>query len=191
MVDSGRQAGDVTTTRGKWLSTILRPIPLPVRMLFYGLFFLSVILVGLPWLAYRLDLGLPAWHVEIGWFRLFGVALFAGFLALYVRSSYLLSSRGRGGYVEFDPPQEFVAEGPYRWCRNPVAACVVGMLLGEAVALSSTGVFLLFLLSMPLAHLQVVLLEEPLLRRRFGQAYEGYLARVPRWIPRRPPEDAP
>jgi protein-S-isoprenylcysteine O-methyltransferase Ste14 len=191
MVDTGRQVGQATSTRNRGLSTILRPIPLPVRMLFYGLFFLSVTLIGLPWLAYRLDLGLPAWHVEIGWFRLLGVALFAGFLALYVRSSYLLSSRGRGGYVEFDPPREFVAEGPYRWCRNPVAACVVGMLLGEAVALSSTGVFLLFLLSIPLAHLQVVVLEEPLLRKRFGPAYQGYLSRVPRWIPRRPAEDAP
>ena len=149
MVDTGRQVGQATSRRDRGLSTILRPIPLPVRMLFYGLFFLSVTLIGLPWLAYRLDVGLPAWHVEIGWFRLLGVALFAGFLALYVRSSYLLSSRGRGGYVEFDPPREFVAEGPYRWCRNPVAACVVGMLLGEAVALSSTGVFLLFLLSIP------------------------------------------
>ena len=127
-----------------------------------------------------------AWHVEIGWLRIPGMIVFAACFVLYVGCSYVLTSRGRGAYVEFDPPKEFVATGPYRWVRNPVAACVVGMLLGEALALSSTGVFLLFVGSLLPAHLQVVKLEEPLLRRRFGQTYEDYLHRVPRWIPRRP-----
>jgi protein-S-isoprenylcysteine O-methyltransferase Ste14 len=58
--------------------------------------------------------------------------------------------------------------------------------VGEAIAFSSVGIFLLFLVSVPAAHLQVVLLEEPLLKKRFGQAYEAYLAEVPRWLPRRP-----
>jgi protein-S-isoprenylcysteine O-methyltransferase Ste14 len=35
-----------------------------------------------------------------------------------------------------------------------------------------------------LAHAFVLLVEEPGLRRRFGEAYEQYCARVPRWIPR-------
>jgi protein-S-isoprenylcysteine O-methyltransferase Ste14 len=71
--------------------------------------------------------------------------------------------------------------------RNPVAACLVAALLAEAIALSSTGIFLLFVVSMGLAHAQVVLMEEPLLKKRFGQEYVNYLSRVPRWIPRRPP----
>jgi len=155
-------------------------------MAFYGLFFLAAVLIGLPWLAYRVDVFLPAWHVEFGWLRWAGLAVFAAFFSTYLACSHVLSTRGRGAYVEFDPPREFVAGGPYRWVRNPIAACVVGMLFGLAGALSSTGVFLLFLLSLPLAHLQVVLLEEPLLRKRFGSTYEDYCRRVPRWIPRRP-----
>ena len=115
--------------------------------------------------------------------------MFLGFFVTYTYCSYTLTSRGQGAYVEFDPPSRFVAEGPYRWVRNPVAASVVGMVLGEAVALSSTGIFMLFLAAMVLAHLQVVLLEEPLLRKRFGPAYEEYLRRVPRWIPSRPGKD--
>ena len=83
-------------------------------------------------------------------------------------------------------PREFVASGPYRWVRNPVAASLAGALLGLAIALSSTGVLLLFVLGLPLAHMQVVLLEEPLLRKRFGASYEAYVRRVPRWIPRAP-----
>jgi protein-S-isoprenylcysteine O-methyltransferase Ste14 len=102
----------------------------------------------------------------------------------------VLTRYGRGAYVEFDPPKQFVATGPYRWVRNPVAACVVAALLAEAIALSSTGIFLLFVAAMGLAHAQVVLMEEPLLKKRFGQDYIDYLSRVPRWIPRRPTASA-
>lgn len=155
-------------------------------MLCYGVSFLSFMLVALPWLAYRIDEHAPGWHIEIGRLRIVGVVLFVGFLGMYIFCSYVLSSRGRGPFVEFDPPREFVASGPYRWVRNPVAACLAGAILGLAIALSSTGVFLLFLLGLPLAHMQVVLLEEPLLRKRFGSSYEAYVCRVPRWIPRPP-----
>ncbi|OGA31487.1 MAG: hypothetical protein A3G80_13420 [Betaproteobacteria bacterium RIFCSPLOWO2_12_FULL_62_13b] len=165
---------------------VLERIPLQIRMLFYGVSFLAVVLIGLPWLAYRVDRYLPGWHIEIGWLRIVGVVLFLAFLGMYIVCSYVLSSRGRGPFVEFDPPREFVASGPYRWVRNPVAACLAGALLGLAIALSSTGVLLLFVLGLPLAHMQVVLLEEPLLRKRFGASYEAYVRRVPRWIPRAP-----
>ena len=160
-------------------------------MLVYGVCFLSVVLGGLPWLAYRVDAYLPAWHVEIGWWRAAGVVLLLIFFVTYVWSSYLLSRRGRGAYVEFDPPKEFVASGPFRWVRNPIAGSLVGMVLGEALAFSSTGILLLFVIALPLAHCQVVFLEEPLLRKRFGQAYVDYLAHVPRWLPRRRREGSP
>ena len=191
MSETERQAGAAGPTPRGSLPRLLRHIPLAARMFFYGAFFLTVILVLLPYVAHRVGLHLISWQVDLDWFRIVGVVIFLVFLAIYVRSSYLLSRRGRGAYVEFDPPSEFVTAGPFRWMRNPIAACVVGMLLGEALALSSVGVMFLFLLSLPLAHLQVVLLEEPLLERRFGQAYADYCARVPRWIPRRPPRDAP
>ncbi len=172
-------------------ASLLDTIPLLLRMLVYGVSFLALILVLLPWCAAQLDPLLPA-KAQMrlpGVVRFGGVVLFLGLLTLYVASSYVLTHHGRGAYVEFDPPREFVASGPFRWCRNPIAASVVGMLLAEAIVLSSTGVLLLALLAIPLAHVQVVLLEEPLLRKRFGEAYENYLRRVPRWLPR-PPREA-
>jgi protein-S-isoprenylcysteine O-methyltransferase Ste14 len=175
------------TATPRWLNRV----PLPVRMTVYGAAFLAAVLVGLPWLAYRVDVQWPAWRVELGPLRWVGVAFFVACAAVYGYSAWVLSSRGRGAYVEFDPPQAFVATGPFRWSRNPIAGSLVGMLLGEALSLSSTGIFLLFLLALPLAHLQVVWLEEPLLRRRFGDAYAEYLRRVPRWLPRPPREPGP
>lgn len=163
-------------------------IPLPIRMVVYGVSFLAAILVLLPWCASRLDDVLPpGYRIALPTVvRVFGGGAFVAFLAIYVSSSYVLTSRGRGAYVEFDPPKEFVVVGPFRWCRNPIAACVVGMLAAEGLALSSMSVIALAAISVPIAHAQVVLLEEPLLRKRFGGAYEEYLRRVPRWIPRMP-----
>ncbi len=168
-------------------STLLDSFPVAARYAFYTAFFLTFLLGILPWLAYRLDVYVPSLHIEIGWLgRTVGLVIFVCFLIAYLVSSRLLTSRGRGGHVEFDPPKEFVACGVYRWVRNPIAASAVLMLLGEALAFSSTGILLLFLVALIVAHLQVTLLEEPLLRKRFGTSYTAYLGRVPRWIPRRP-----
>ncbi len=160
-------------------------------MLVYGAAFLAAVLIGVPWLAYRVDVAWPAWHFDFGPVRWLGLPIAAGCLAVYLWSSYLLSRHGRGAYVEFDPPKQFVAVGPFRWVRNPIAGSLVGVIAGEALLCSSTGILLLFLLSLPLAHAQVVLLEEPLLTKRFGDAYRDYLRRVPRWLPHPPREPLP
>ena len=170
----------------QWLASI----PLTVRMIIYGIFFLGFTLGLLPYLASRIEYYWPVCRIEIGWFRLVGAVMFLFFLTVYLWGSYLLSKLGRGAYVEFDPPRQFVCVGPFRWCRNPIAGCVVGMILGEAIAFSSTGIMLLFLVALPLAHLQVVLIEEPLLHQRFGASYDEYRTRVSRWLPHRPRNEA-
>ena len=63
--------------------------------------------------------------------------------------------------------------------------------LGEAVFIGSVGIFVLFLLGLPLAQLQVTRVEEPRLSKRFGETYIEYCKRVPRWWPKRPHDDQP
>jgi protein-S-isoprenylcysteine O-methyltransferase Ste14 len=191
MPETGPPATDTPRTPQSGSRAFFESIPLTVRMFVYGTVFLAFVLGFLPWLAYRVDVHWPAWHMDIGVGRWLGVVIFVVCVSIYGYSSYMLSSRGRGAYVEFDPPQAFVAVGPFRWCRNPVAGSLVGAVLGEAILFSSTGISLLFIAALPLAHIQVVALEEPLLRQRFGQPYEDYLRHVPRWLPRRPREPGP
>lgn len=169
----------------------LERIPLPLRMLVYGVAFLGAVLVLLPWIFHQIDVRLPAVHVEIGWFRLAGVALFVISLALYLAASYVLTWRGKGAYVEFDPPKELVVTGPYRYVRNPVVTFLLGTMLGEAIGLSSTGILLMVCVFVVLVHLQISRMEEPALRKRFGRAYDEYCAHVPRWIPRVRPWQGP
>ena len=90
---------------------------------------------------------------------------------------------GKGTPAPFDAPRRLVARGPYRFVRNP-------MYLGATLALSGAALFYrspallgyaaAFIL---LAHLFVVLYEEPTLRRTFGADYDAYCHRTRRWWP--------
>ena len=168
-----------------------RPAWLAIKMVVYAVSFLAFILVGVPYafhylgkaaypeyLHERLRPALPQ-HVV-------GAVIFAIGLIGYLVSSLWLVIVGKGPFVEFDPPKEFVATGPYRWTRNPVAMMLLMTVLGEAVFFGSPGIFTLFVLGIPLAQLQVVCVEEPRLRSRFGESYSEYCRTVPRWLPRPP-----
>lgn len=122
--------------------------------------------------------------------KMLGGAVIAAGLAGYLFCSMWLVVVGKGPFVEFDPPTQFVATGPFRWVRNPIASLLILTVLGEAIFFRSPGIFFLALLGLPLAQLQVTRIEEPRLEERFGREYVEYCRRVPRWIPRRPRRDA-
>lgn len=109
-----------------------------------------------------------------------GIAL-AGFV-LAVRSALLLGGRGR---PRRGPRPAFIVAGPYLRVRNPLLAGVLLGLAGTALALRSWSVGIAAAAAAAGAHLWVVRVEEPALRTRFGAAYDAYLRRVPRWVPRR------
>jgi protein-S-isoprenylcysteine O-methyltransferase Ste14 len=97
---------------------------------------------------------------------------------------------GRGTPAPFDPPRSFVPGGPYGWVRNPMYLGALLVLAGFGLWHASLSMVLLALPALILAHLFVVLYEEPTLRRRFGLPYVAYLAQVNRWIPGPPRGDS-
>lgn len=121
-----------------------------------------------------------------GWSRspLAGKATLAFVLAILAVQVVQFVRLGRGTPAPFDPPHEFVAEGPYRWSRNPMYLLYVLIMLAEAWAFANPTLVLYAAGFFGLAHLFVVKVEEPGLRRRFGAEYEAYTARVPRWLGR-------
>lgn len=168
---------------------VLQRIPLSLRMILYTLLFLGVVLGVLPFLFYHLDHTLlPQMRIDIGPLgRRIGWGWFGLSLLAYLGAALVLTTKGKGPFVEFDPPRELVDDGPYRYVRNPIVLALLSTQFGEALAFSSTGIFLMFLLFAYLGHRQVTRLEEPLLLQRYGQAYADYCAQVPRWIPRLTP----
>ena len=115
-----------------------------------------------------------------------GAALFAVGAVLALTCIGLFLGPGRGTPAPFDPPREFVASGPYRWTRNPMYLGAAGALLGLGLWWQSPGIVGLSVAFIVIAHLFVMLGEEPGLERRFGTSYQAYLRRVHRWLPRRP-----
>src|SRR5213596_1592859 len=153
-----------------------------VRTVLVAVLFMGTVLVYVP---FFLASGPETAHWTLGPWRYVGLLpLAAGVagLAWCLRDFALV---GRGTPAPFDPPRQLVATGLYRWVRNPMYLSALSLLVGEAALLEApvllryaAGFFLV-------AHLFVVLYEEPALRRTFGESYDRYRATVPRWLARR------
>ena len=140
-------------------------------------------------------LAVPAlivWRTDasIGWRGLIGLPLIAVGLLLIVRTISLFVSVGRGTLAPWDPTTRLVVRGPYRYVRNPMISGVLFVLLGEAALFGSVALLLWFGLVVSVNAVYMPLVEEPGLQRRFGEEYERYRDRVPRWIPRLRPWDS-
>jgi protein-S-isoprenylcysteine O-methyltransferase Ste14 len=109
-----------------------------------------------------------------------GLTLFSWCVSLFARI-------GMGTLAPWDPTRNLVAQGPYRFVRNPMIIGVALMLFGQALLWGSCimGVWACFFVL--INHIYFVLAEEPGLEKRFGEAYRVYKANVPRWVPRQLP----
>jgi protein-S-isoprenylcysteine O-methyltransferase Ste14 len=105
-----------------------------------------------------------------------------GLIALWCVLTF--ASVGRGTPAPFDPPQRLVSSGPYRVMRNPMYLGAALALIGAAAYYESLPILGYATLFGLLAHVFVVVYEEPTLRRLFGDEYVDYCRRVRRWAPR-------
>jgi protein-S-isoprenylcysteine O-methyltransferase Ste14 len=89
---------------------------------------------------------------------------------------------GGGGPGMATVPQRIVAEGPYRYTRNPMYLGHLIFMLG--LALTFWSWFALVLFALRAAWFQYrVLGDEARLQATFGAEYAAYRAQVKRWIP--------
>ena len=118
-----------------------------------------------------------------------GVAfLLIGFW-LFLSSLQRFAADGKGTLAPWDPPRQLVLRGPYRFVRNPMISGVVFVLFGEGLVLLSRAHLLWALTFFVINCIYIPLLEEPMLKARFGDAYTEYCRHVPRLIPRLRPWD--
>lgn len=93
---------------------------------------------------------------------------------------------GKGTPAPFDAPREFVASGPYRYVRNPMYVGGLAVIIGAGLILRSPSALVVAFLFVILAHIFVLVYEEPTLEERFGESYLKYKKSVNRWLPRLP-----
>jgi protein-S-isoprenylcysteine O-methyltransferase Ste14 len=152
------------------------------KSLLNAVLFFSIFMVALPWLSDRV---LPMALSPAGALRKGLAAALAGVgIAGWIACLDLFSRKGRGTPLPADAPRRLVTTGLFARSRNPIMTAELMVIWAEAVYLGSVGVTLYALAISALAHASVVYVEEPELHRRFGQPYEDYCARVPRWLPR-------
>src|SRR5260370_33723744 len=96
-----------------------------------------------------------------GWTRALGIALMAagGILAFACVATFV--TRGEGTPAPFDPPRKFVADGPYKFARNPMYLGGLIVLFGFGFYEQSPAIRLFSLPGRPLAPLCLILCEEP------------------------------
>lgn len=115
-----------------------------------------------------------------------GAIMLAG-LMLFAWSLGMFATKGDGTLAPWDPPRTLVVAGPYRYVRNPMISGVVIVLFGEAVLWRSMLHLEWAATFLALNVVMIPLIEEPMLRARFGEPYDDYRRHVPGLIPRLTP----
>lgn len=111
-----------------------------------------------------------------------GIVLLAwGYLQYRLVGRYRLRLGG-GGPGTAVPPQRIVAQGPYRFVRNPMYLGHLIFMLGLALTFRSWLGLALFAFHVVWFQRRV-LDDEARLLSLFGDPYRAYMAQVKRWIP--------
>lgn len=152
----------------------------PLGLTVFGGSLAAVILGGLltdRWL------GIPSFPQGRAWMGigllvfLLGCVLCGGCVALFLGA--------KGTPVPLNPPDELLQTGLYGRTRNPMLAGVFLALIGAGILLHSVSIVLFWVPGYILVHvLELKLVEEPELEKRFGPAYTDYRNRVPMFFPR-------
>jgi protein-S-isoprenylcysteine O-methyltransferase Ste14 len=127
--------------------------------------------------AFELGLHRGAIHVHPSG----AILLLWGYLQYRLTGMYRTKLGGGGPGIDV-PPHTIVAQGPYRFVRNPMYLGHLIFMLGLAVTFSSLAALVLLLVHVVWFHRRV-LEDEARLETRFGAPYLDYKARVKRWIP--------
>lgn len=108
-------------------------------------------------------------------------------LILAVWTMSLFIRFGDGTAAPWDPPKKLVIRGPYRHVRNPMISGVLFLLIAESLLFDVPGLLVWTTVFFVGNSFYFPLVEEPGLRKRFGDDYEVYFRNVGRWIPRLTP----
>jgi protein-S-isoprenylcysteine O-methyltransferase Ste14 len=122
----------------------------------------------------------PVWQREIavsGGLAIVGVG--TALLFQCVREFYVA---GQGTLAPWSPPKHLVVTGPFRWSRNPIYVAMLVITIGWTITYWSGALAVYTLVQFVAFHIRTIAGEEPRLAREFGDEWQRYVSRVPRWI---------
>jgi protein-S-isoprenylcysteine O-methyltransferase Ste14 len=99
----------------------------------------------------------------------------------------LVGAMGRvwaSAYISGRKNTELVTDGPYSMTRNPLYFFSLLAYIGAGLAFAKITVAVAFAVLFLLTHWTTILAEERRLRERYGEQFNDYASRVPRFVPR-------
>lgn len=122
-------------------------------------------ITGVPWLA--------------------AIAVMASGIAIYLYTAFWgFAFIGGGTPAPIAPTKILVVRGLHHYVRNPMYIGVALIIAGHAWLFHSWRIAIYLACVLVMVHFFVIFYEEPALKRQFGEEYERYRERVPRWIPK-------
>ena len=93
-----------------------------------------------------------------------------------------------GSVVPFLKPTKLVTSGPYSLVRHPMMWTLLFVLFGESITFSSPFTALWLIIWARFSYIYISGYEDPYLLDCFGEDYQKYAEKVPRWIPGSKPQ---
>jgi protein-S-isoprenylcysteine O-methyltransferase Ste14 len=113
------------------------------------------------------------------------LAVIAIGIAIYLYTAFWgFDLIGGGTPAPIAPTKILVVKGLHRFVRNPMYIGVGLVVGGQAWLFHSLPTAIYLTCFGLVVHLFVLFYEEPTLQRQFGEEYERYRERVPRWVPK-------
>jgi protein-S-isoprenylcysteine O-methyltransferase Ste14 len=113
------------------------------------------------------------------------IAVIALGVLIYLHTAFWgFAWTGNGTPAPIAPTKTLVVRGLHRYVRNPMYLGVALAIAGQAWLYHSRHIAIYAVCMLLIAHLFVISYEEPTLQKQFGEEYESYRKRVPRWVPR-------
>lgn len=112
------------------------------------------------------------------------VALLGQALRFYTLGLVTDGTSGQGNQLE---ARTLNTRGPYAYVRNPLYVGNLGIVLGLLLIAHSPWVYAIGLGFFFGEYFFIIRAEENFLRGQFGPAYDEFLQKVPRWVPRLSP----
>ncbi|WP_027897237.1 methyltransferase family protein [Zestomonas thermotolerans] len=137
-----------------------------------------LIFVALAWALAEL---LPLPLAENDWTRYFGWGLIDAGILLAAWSALALTQHDTT-LNPYKKPKRLLQRGPFRYSRNPIYLGFTLIYAGIGLLLHSWWPWLLLPLLILVMNRAVIVHEEAVLERLFGDAYRCYRARVRRWL---------
>jgi len=152
-----------------------------IRNLIFTILQPGIVVGLLPYLLIR-DKVDSFFMVPLRMHQYVGAFIFVLGWCLIIYCVYRFAVEGKGTLSPVDPTKHLVVKGLYQYSRNPMYIGVMLALIGEVIFSLSLQVLIYSIIVFIAFHLFIILVEEPRLRRDFGEEYQAYCRKVGRWV---------